>query len=87
MSINRGSMLLIILLISCSPDEWEGFVYPSAGEFFPHESIGVFNSLEDCRSASVARLTIINAETQGSYECGKNCRLSERGPECSIKAF
>ncbi|MBV46708.1 MAG: hypothetical protein CL900_05805 [Dehalococcoidia bacterium] len=80
-------MLLTFLLNSCAPDEWEGFVYPSADDFLSYESIGMFNSLEACRTASVARLTEISAKNQGSYECGKNCHLSARGEECSIKAY
>ena len=87
MRILAAYMFLAFFLNSCASEEWEGFVYPNSGDFLSYESIGRFNSLEDCRSASIAKLSEMNARNQGSYECGKRCRLSARGQECSVKAY
>jgi len=56
-----------------SPDKWEGFVYPDKHDLTIHKNIGVYESLESCRSAAIYKLRIVSELKQGDYECGLNC--------------
>ena len=64
----------IILLSSCSKDEWEGFVYPDKNNLTIHKNIGVFDSLENCRAEALNTLSQISSIQRGDYECGLNCQ-------------
>lgn len=66
--------LLALSAVACTEDEWRGFVYPSAANLADHREIGVFKSLEACRTGARAYLAGINATEGGDYECGLNCR-------------
>ena len=64
-----------VWLISCSKNEWEGFVYPDGADLTEHRNIGIFESLEDCRAVARNTLASIGSLTTGDYECGLNCEL------------
>jgi hypothetical protein len=67
--------LTAFAIVGCS-DRWEGFVYPNRSDLTNHRNLGIFESLEMCRSASRGFLSEINALDSGDYECGKNCQVS-----------
>lgn len=66
-------MSSVILLASCSKEEWEGFVYPNKNNLTVHRNIGVYHSLESCRAAALDTLSRISSIENGDYECGLNC--------------
>lgn len=71
----RIALLSAALLLSgChnEPDEWSGFVYPNKTDLTDSANIGVYDSLEACRSAAGATLNE-KGSTNGDYECGLNC--------------
>jgi len=53
--------------------EWEGFVYPDKNNPLRHVNIGIFDTFEECRSAAVTKLSLVNSVSAGDYECGLNC--------------
>ena len=65
---------LVATVLACSGDEWTGFVYPSSANLTVHREIGVFKSLEACRTSARAYLADLQATDSGDYECGRNCR-------------
>jgi len=79
--------LLTILLITTSlsvnagwffsddKDKWEGFVYPNGNDLTIHRNIGIYDSLELCRTAALNLLEEINRTRTGDYECGLNCKV------------
>lgn len=74
--MHRVLLLGALLLIgSCGTDRWEAFVYPDKGNLSQHVSMGVFDTLEQCRAESRASLQSIDALYSGDYECGLNCEL------------
>ena len=64
----------VAALSACSPDEWEGFIYPNSENLSINQNIGIYESLESCRVASIDRLAQLGASNRGTYECGLNCR-------------
>ena len=67
------SLLVVLIFSGCFKEEWEGFVYPNKNDLTVHKNIGVFKTLEQCRSASFNMLSRLNASESGDYECGLNC--------------
>ena len=80
--MNFIKMVLIIssvlILSSCFSEQWEGFVYPDKNNLTVHQGVGVYESLEACRAASLELLSRISSIEKGDYECGLNCK-SENG--------
>lgn len=71
--------LVIAYFVSWWPfqeERWEGFVYPNKLNLTINQSIGEFESLKSCRSASQQMLYQLNAQNSGDYECGLNCEYS-----------
>lgn len=79
----------VALLIGCSADRWQGFVYPNKSNLAVHIGIGGYDSLEACRQSAIDALIVVRglqtsgritlAEALGElpetdYECGLNCR-------------
>ena len=62
-----------LLLSSCYIKKWEGFVYPDKNDLTVYRNIGVYESLESCRAASLNTLSQISTIEKGDYECGLNC--------------
>jgi len=79
-------LLITILLITTSlsvsagwffsDDKWEGFVYPNGNDLTIHRNIGVYDSLELCRTAALNLLEDISSIRAGDYECGLNCKVN-----------
>ena len=67
------ALVISLLSASCGKDEWEGFVYPNKDNLTIHRNIGVYESLESCRSAAWDMLSQISSIERGDYECGLNC--------------
>ncbi len=63
----------VLLLSSCSKDEWEGFVYPDRHNLTVHRNIGIYESLESCRAEARHMLSVLSSIEKGDYECGLNC--------------
>ena len=66
-------LIVSSLLTSCGKEEWEGFVYPNKNDLTVHRNIGIYESLESCRSAAWNMLSEISSIERGDYECGLNC--------------
>jgi len=64
---------------SCGkPDEWRGWVYPTAADLTRSIELGTFTNFEACQEAAIGALRTLNAASVGDYECGLNCRWDER---------
>jgi hypothetical protein len=76
--------LLVAALVLAGCDQgpqWQGWIYPSRHNLADHIAIGSFESLEQCRSAALARLEreAIYEDGEkivGDYECGYKCEGS-----------
>ena len=66
-------LIISFLLASCGEEKWEGFVYPNKNDLTVYRNIGVYESLESCRSATWYMLSEISSIERGDYECGLNC--------------
>lgn len=72
-------LLLTVALVvfGCFKEEWEGVVYPNKSNSYDYKYIGVYESLESCRAASLDMLYKLNATEKGEYECGLNCKYKD----------
>lgn len=59
---------------TCYSDEWKGWVYPDKKDLSNDYPVGTFNTLEECREASRSLLMKASTLTEGTYECGLNCK-------------
>lgn len=55
-------------------EEWQGYVYPNRNDLTIDKYAGTYNTLEDCRAASLALLRSVSSLERGDYECGLNCK-------------
>lgn len=69
-----ATVLAVLFLSACANDKWEGFVYPDGSDLTVHQNIGIFDSLEACRSAARSTLANVSSVDRGDYECGLNCK-------------
>lgn len=78
--LNRLKLMTIIVLVfllsGCFKEEWEGFVYPNKNNLSNYQTIGVFDSLEQCGNSALDRLQQLHAINYGTYECGLNCEFN-----------
>ncbi len=72
-------LIINLSLCGCFGEKWEGFVYPDKNDLTVYKNIGVYNSLEACRSASLNKLSALGATNRGDYECGLNCKKGNVG--------
>lgn len=56
--------------------QWTGVVYADRQNLSNYRLIGVFDSLENCRSEAIYALRQISPNNDGDYECGLNCEGS-----------
>tara|TARA_B100002003_G_scaffold8397_1_gene7413 strand:- start:476 stop:754 length:279 start_codon:yes stop_codon:yes gene_type:complete len=71
------SILLLVVVLSlsgCFHEKWEGFVYPNKNDLTAHINIGIYETLDQCRTASLQTLSRLHAIKSGDYECGLNCK-------------
>lgn len=71
----RRVLLLAALLSGCdiSP-QWQGWVYPHAGDLTEAIEIGRFRTFDQCEAAAVGVLRSLPNPDGGDYECGRSCR-------------
>lgn len=70
--------ILALALASCGrPDEWRGWVYPSANDLTRSIELGTFTNFEACQEAALRALRTLEATKVGDYECGLNCRWDD----------
>ena len=69
--VGLALVAIVAFLFWPTKEEWTGIVYPNAPDLTEYQNIGVFESLESCRSFIVERMS----DTNGHYdfECGLNC--------------
>ena len=60
-------------------ETWLGHVYPDGSNLLDDRFVGTFSTLLACKVAS-RRMILGNEWTGADYECGLNCRLSEKHP-------
>jgi hypothetical protein len=83
-------VILLLALSGCSnKEQWEGYVFPNKDNLLIHRNSGRFQSLQECKDASMAILESLDALEKGYYECGKNCKSGashyNRGCEDSFR--
>lgn len=59
------------------PDVWTGFAYPDKNNLSIHKETGEFESLDECRAATIRFI-----DSNGDYECGLNCDRSTMPMVC-----
>ena len=70
-----ATLIPFVVLSGCvEEDSWEGFVYPNRNDLTQHVEIGSFETLEQCRSAALNRMSVNGWTNVGDYECGLNCK-------------
>ncbi len=76
MSVIRAVLIVILFTVisGCGGDSWEGIVFPNKNKLLMYRSIGPYETLEECKKASMEKLETMNALDIGYYECGKNCK-------------
>ena len=68
------ALMLLVPLAACKPESWEGYVYRDRADLGKHVYIGLFDTLESCRTAARSRLNEMNSSVdKGDYECALNC--------------
>lgn len=70
----HSAALVVLGLAACTPDEWTGVVYPDRSDLTQDVRIGVFDTLEACRSAALRTIKEQGWTERADYECGSNCR-------------
>jgi hypothetical protein len=62
------------VLAGCSKHTvWTGLVYENKAWMVEGTIVGIYETLEDCRTASRAKLGALGW-ANGDYECGMNCK-------------
>ncbi len=67
-----------VLLIGCG-EEWDGHVYPDKADLTQSEYVGRYPSLQECRAAALAKISLLRNPHGADYECGLNCKSSGYG--------
>ncbi len=88
---NRAPRLCIlgvsmVLLVGCSEEEWRGFVYPNKSDLTQYRVVGVYNSLDQRRSAALAVIVAGGWGAQADNECGLICEPSSLSMICERTA-
>lgn len=76
------SILSLFILSGCfgqnsSKQEWTSLIYPDKNNTKRSKKYAVFNTLEECREASLKELERLNLSSRGDYNCGLNCKYNE----------
>lgn len=74
--------LSVLFLAGClggdnSKQEWTSLIYPDKENTKRSKASGVFNTLEECKKASISELEKLGLSTRGTYQCGLNCSYHE----------
>jgi len=75
------AILATFLLSGCFGDagekEWTALIYPDKTNNKRNKKHGVYNTLEECKKASLLELSNLGLEGRGDYKCGLNCNYHE----------
>ncbi len=76
MTVIRAVLMIVLFTVisGCGGDNWEGIVFPNKNKMLMFSSNGPFETLDECKNASMEKLESKNALDTGFYECGKNCK-------------
>lgn len=77
MKLHLKIILLFLFISSCAKDNWEAIVYDDRNDLSEYKILGVYDSLDDCRTVAVSYLYSSELESIGDYECGLNCEFRE----------
>ncbi|RXJ83877.1 hypothetical protein [Arcobacter sp. CECT 8985] len=73
--------LLTYLFIGCASapteEKWTSWVYPDKTQTKRVIKNGVFNSLKECKDASIKKISALNLENKADYKCGLNCNYNK----------
>lgn len=76
------STLSLLLLSGCfgsgsKEEKWTSFIYPDKSNQKRSMKFAEFNSLKECKDASINRLKSLGFEQRGYFKCGLNCEYHE----------
>lgn len=74
--------IITILFTGCigggsSDEEWTSLIYPDKTNTKRSKTHGKYQTLQQCKEASLLELKNLNLETRGTYQCGLNCKYHE----------
>lgn len=71
-----GLLIIAVFWLWPTPEVWTGFLYPDATDLSNHIETGTFDTLEQCRDATISYAEGLNIPfRQYDYECGINCEV------------
>ncbi|RXJ97328.1 hypothetical protein CRV00_00375 [Malaciobacter molluscorum] len=74
-------IFLSILLIGCQSkqkdEKWTSWIYPDKLQTKRVIKNGIYNSLKECKSASIEKIKKLNVEKYADFKCGLNCTFNE----------
>lgn len=74
-------VLPLTVLAGCSEPaggRWKGWVYPLGGDLTVSRELGEFDNFESCKAAALGVVELLDPSTDPTFECGLDCRYSER---------
>ena len=76
------TVLAVFLLSGCfggdgSDQKWTSLIYPDKTNNKRNKKHGVYNTLEECKKASLEELNNLGLKNRGDYQCGLNCNYHE----------
>lgn len=74
--------IITILFTGClgsgsSKEEWTSLIYPDKNNSKRSKTNGKYQTLQECKEASLIELKNLNLESRGTYQCGLNCKYHE----------
>lgn len=57
--------------------EWTSLIYPDKNNSKRNKKSGIYNTLEECKQASILELDKLGFKDRGDYKCGLNCNYHE----------
>ena len=74
------TILTAFLLSGCgepADQEWTSLIYPDKNNNKRNKKNGTYNTLEECKKASILELNKLGFKDRGNYKCGLNCNYHE----------
>ncbi len=76
------TVLAVFLLSGCfggdaNDKEWTSLIYPDKTNSKRNKKNGIYNTLEECKKASLEELANLGLKDKGDYKCGLNCNYHE----------
>lgn len=85
-AVTLGACTAVLVWGVAQEDEWRGFVYPDHHALAKHHYVGAYTSLDQCRTAAQAVISVLPQPSVADYECGLNCRAQARSDDPTICA-